>query len=266
MLQGHPGTRLDLTASTSTLTTHLLSVSHDQLLRITHHQFLARAANGTLPKQLVERWLSNDLQYIQIYKGLGKHTIGILRRAKATREFEVVENRMTAWLEAAILNGEREERLFADVAGRYAMDITLTESTKNEGLRLYENLYCAVTTSKNPEFLPWLEPAIILWAMEKVYYEAWSWAQQQDAQSAPQTYEKDQDGGAMRKEFIPNWANDAFLAFVQQLQHIVDDWIGAAINGDNDLSIQVKSRSERVWKEVLDAEEVFWPDMDGQSL
>jgi thiaminase len=263
MLQGHPGTRLGLTASTSTLTTHLLSVSHDQLLRITHHQFLARAANGTLPKQLVERWLSNDLQYIQIYKGLSEHTIGILRRTKATREFEDVEKRMITWLEAAIPNGEREERLFADVAGRYAMDITLTESTKNEGLRLYEKLYHTVTTSKDHEFLPWLEPVVVLWAMEKVYYEAWSWAQQQDAQSAPKIYEKDQDGGAMRKEFIPNWANDAFQAFVEQLQHIVDDGIGATINGDNDLYVQVKSRSERVWKEVLDAEEVFWPDMNG---
>jgi thiaminase len=263
MFQGQTGSRLGLTASLSTPTTHLLSVNSDQLLRITRHEFLARAANGTLPKQLVERWLANDLQYIQIYEGLSEHTIGILRRIKVTREFEAVEKRMIAWLEAAIPNGEREERLFADVAERYAMDITLTESTKNEGLRLYENLYRTVTATEDPEFLPWLEPAIILWAMEKVYYEAWSWAQEQDAQSALKTYEKDQDGGAMRKEFIPNWANDAFLAFVQQLQHTVDDWVGAAINGDNDLSMQVKTRCERVWKEVLDAEEVFWPAMDG---
>jgi hypothetical protein len=67
----------------------------------------------------------------------------------------------------------------------------------------------------------------------------------------------------MRKEFIPNWANPDFLAFVEQLQWAIDDGISAAAEGNDELWMQIKTRSEEVWKTVLNAEEVFWPDVGG---
>ena len=104
-----------------------------------------------------------------------------------------------------------------------------------------------------------------LWAMEKVYYEAWSWARRQDAQSSPRTYENDQDGGAMRRELIPNWSNRDFLMFVEQLERIINEAVSTAVKGDDELWRQLKVRTDAVYAAVLDAEEVFWPDVDGDA-
>jgi thiaminase len=258
MPQAHSGTCVaaNPTNGRCNLTTHLLSVNHDQLQRIIHHPFLARAANGTLPKSLVEQWLANDLQYLKIYKGLSAHTLALLRDQQPKATLSNPEQRLIKWLEAAIPNGTREEVLFQDVATKYNFNITITDSAENEGLKRYEALYSALTCSKNNAFVPWLEGATVLWAMEKIYYEAWSWAARQDTQSSPRSYENDMDGGAMRKDFIPNWASSEFGAFVEELERAVDDGMGEVVR-------EVRGRAEEVWKIVLDAEEAFWPDVDG---
>jgi thiaminase len=274
MPRHHPGTfvahnNIDLTDVPWALTTHLLSVNHEQLVCITHHSFLSRAANGTLPKSLVAQWLANDLQYLKVYKGLSEHTLTLVRRTQpeaANSDPENVLRRLMAWLEAAIPNGTREESLFQEVADIYKMDISITEATKNQGLRRYEAMYNNLTTSNQHDFLPWLEGAVTLWAMEKIYYEAWSWARRQDAQASPKSYENDQDGGAMRREFIPNWSNRDFLMFVEQLERIINEAVSTAVNGDDQRWRQVKSRSASVWKAALDAEEAFWPDVDGNDV
>lgn len=273
MPQHHPGTfvahnNIDLTDVPSALTTHLLSVNHEQLLRITHHSFLSRAANGALPKPLVAQWLANDLQYLKVYKGLSEQTLAIVRRTQpssAISDPEDIQTRLIAWLKAAVHNGTREENLFQEVADIYKMDINITDTTKNEGLRRYETMYSSLTTSDRNAFLPWLEGVVTLWAMEKVYYEAWSWARRQDAQASPRTYENDQDGGAMRREFIPNWSNRDFLMFVEQLERIINEAVGTAVKGDDQFWKQLKGRTDAVWKAVLDAEEAFWPDVGGSG-
>ncbi|KAF2028463.1 heme oxygenase-like protein [Setomelanomma holmii] len=274
MPQHHPGTfaahnNIDLTDVPWALTTHLLSVNHDQLVRTTQDPFLARAANGTLPKALVSQWLANDLQYLKVYKGISEQTLEILRKShpsNTTTVPENVETRLVAWLEAAIQNGTREENLFAEVAQIYTLNLSISESTKNDGLRRYEALFRHFTTSTRYTFLPWLEGAVLLWAMEKVYYDAWSWARRQDAQSSPRTFDKDLDGGAMRRELIPNWGNRDFLMFVEQLERIVNEGVSEAVMGDDGLWKQVKSRADELYAKVLDAEEVFWPNIDDSRV
>jgi thiaminase len=274
MPQHHPGTfvadnNLDRTDVPWALTTHLLSVNQDQLLRTINHPFLARAANGTLPKTLVEQWLANDLQYLKVYKSISEQTLAILRQAQpeaAISKPEDVQTRLIEWLEAAVQNGTREENLFQEVADIYRFDINISDATKNEGLKCYEALFSTFTTSDRNAFLPWLEGAVILWAMEKVYYEAWNWAQQQDTQGSPKSYEKDMDGGAMRKEFIPNWSNRDFLMFVEQLEKVINEGVSEAVKGDDELWKQVKARTDAMWAAVLDAEEVFWPNVDDKSV
>jgi thiaminase len=273
MPQHHPGTyvahnNIDPSNIPWALTTHLLSINHDQLLSTTRHPFLARAANGTLPKPLVAQWLANDFQYLRVYKGISEQTLAIIRRTQpkvSASNPENVETRLAAWLEAAIQNGTREENLFQEVAGIYKLDISITEATKNEGLIRYESLLNAFTGNEHKAFIPWLEGAVILWAMEKVYYEAWSWSRKQDTQSSPRSYDNDQDGGAMRREFIPNWSNRDFLMFVEQLERVINEGVSTAVKGDDEAWKQIKIRSEAVWNLVLDAEERFWPDVDGSG-
>jgi thiaminase len=274
MPQHHPGTfvahnNIDLTDVPWALTTHLLSVNHDQLVRVTQHPFLSRAANGTLPKAVVSHWLANDLQYLKVYKGVSEQTLAIVRKSQPTTSVsnpENIETRLIAWLEAAIQNGTREESLFKEVAEIYNLNLALSESSKNEGLRRYEALFRQFATAKRNTFLPWLEGAVLLWATEKVYYDSWRWARRQDAQSSPRTYNKDLDGGAMRREFIPNWSNRDFLMFVEQLERIINEGVSTAVKGNDELWRQIKSRTEAMYAAVLDAEEAFWPDVDESGL
>merc|ERR1711907_96964 len=78
----HPGTAvahskgdIDPTDVPWAVTTHLLAINHQQLLRVTRHPFLERAAKGTLPKPLIAQWLANDRQYIEGYLSTLKNTL-----------------------------------------------------------------------------------------------------------------------------------------------------------------------------------------------
>lgn len=244
---------------------YLLNVNQEQYFRTIHHPFLASAASGTLPRALVAQFLANDLHYLKVYIGISDQTLATVRGAHSTTTLSDPDDRqttLTAWLEAALQNGSREEKLFADVAEEYGMDITLTEALKTNGLRHYEKLLEDFKKEERSTFLPWLEGAVILWAMEKIYYEAWSWAREQDTQPNPRTYDKDEDGGAMRKVLIPNWANEDFLAFIEQLGRAIDEGVSTAVKGDERLQKEVERRSEAVYRVVLDAEATFWPNVE----
>ncbi|CBY00959.1 hypothetical protein IAQ61_011864 [Plenodomus lingam] len=251
------------------LTTYLLSVNHQQFIRATRHPFLARAANGTLTKPVIARWLANDRQYLQGYISTSKNTLDLLNsQRKSTRAAEGgsdIETRLIAWLESAVQNGEREIRLFQEVSDAYKIDIPsypVTDEVKLEGLRRYETLFDTVASQPPNAFIPWLEGAVLLWATEKAYYASFSWARRQDTHSSPKDYSNDQDGGAMRREFIPNWSNRDFLMFVEQLERIVNEGVTEAVNRDESKWAEVKQRAGVIWQAVLDAEEAFWPDVE----
>jgi thiaminase len=273
----HPGTAvahskgdIDLTDVPWALTTHLLAINHQQLLRVTRHPFLERAAKGTLPKPLIAQWLANDRQYIEGYLSTLKNTLNLIRstyKSTSTSDAEPdIETRLIAWLEAGIQNGEREIAFFQEVAEIYKIDFApspLPENIKSEGLRRYEALFNSVASQQPHSFIPWLEGAVLLWSTEKVYYEAWSWARRQDTRASPRSYDNDMDGGAMRREFIPNWSNRAFMMFVEQLERIINEGVSIAVGRDDKRWTEVKSRADPIWRALLDAEEAFWPDIPG---
>lgn len=271
----HPGTwaahssdKVDLTDAPWALTTHLLAINNQQMRRATRHPFLERAAKGALPKHLVAQWLSNDRQYIEGYISVTKHTLNLVRSTPDSTIDPDIQRRLITWLETAIKNGERERDLFNEVAEIYKIDVypaPLQDNVKSEGLRRYEALFNSVMSQQPNSFIPWLEGAVLLWATEKIYYEAWSWARRQDTKGSPRSYDTDMDGGAMRREFIPNWANRVFLMFVEQLERIINEGVSIAVNRDAQRWIEVKSRADPIWRALLDAEEAFWPNINGNE-
>ncbi|KAF1972271.1 putative transcription regulator PAB1642 [Bimuria novae-zelandiae CBS 107.79] len=254
----------------SSLTSHLLSLNKDQFTRATQSPFLARAASGTLSKSLISHWLANDRLYMQGYISLTGELLRTLKlptRPTPSKSAGTISLRLLDWLVGALANIRREERFFMDVAERYGLDVDLTESDgesikaerKIEGLRKFEKLFGSLTTGAPKEtILPWLEGAVLFWATEKVYFEAWSWARR-EAEGVQRSYDEDADGGAMRKEFIPNWTNGEFIKLVDTLQAILNEGGSEAIGGDEALKKRVEERAERVWSQLLDAEEAFWP-------
>ncbi|KAF2999321.1 hypothetical protein E8E13_005129 [Curvularia kusanoi] len=294
MVQHHPGAfiakaNLDPTDLPWALTTHLLSISIPQFKRTTTAPFLSLAARGQLPKPLIASWLANDRLYIQGYISLAENLIRIIestssatRATATTHDIDSIESRLLRWLDAAIENVKREFAWFDEMTAAYNLTSPVPSSTqKSLGVQRFEALFQELSSAPPTSFLPWLEGAVCLFSTEKVYYEAWSWARKQDRRRSadapgarsrsrspnPATvdYSGDLDGGAMRKEFIPNWSNKNFMMFVETLERIINEGVGAAVGKDDQKWQEVKQRADKVWQRTLDAEEAFWPEVEGVS-
>ncbi|CAI6333691.1 unnamed protein product [Periconia digitata] len=257
-----------------TLTKHLLSINKEQFTRATQSKFLQCAASGNLSKSTISHWLANDRLYMQGYIRLTGELLRILQlpsKPTGSKYAGTTEIKLLDWLVDALVNIRREERFFMDVAERYDLDVDLTESDgftvqetrKLEGLKRFEKLFGSLTTGgAKDSLLPWLEGVVLFFATEKVYFEAWSWAKRQaEEESASKAFDSDEDGGAMRKEFIPNWTNEEFIKFVDTLESLLNEGVQEVIGQDQNAKEQIVKRAEHTWRQLLDAEEAFWPNV-----
>ncbi|PTB67614.1 heme oxygenase-like protein [Trichoderma citrinoviride] len=261
----------------------------------TQSPFLALASQGRLPKSLLGQWLANDRLYIHAYiRGIGRllsflrlpdvvHP-PLLRDDKAEREASV-EEKLLHWMIDALVNIRREEDMFVRTAAKYGVDVNLAAgpdgriaaSTKLEGLRRFEALFDGISPPPPRDqggvvLLPWLEAAVIFWATEKCYLDAWSGAAARQLSDDAAGDDNDADGGALRRELIPNWSSDEFARFVDALGEIVDAGVRREMElkkGEGEEEEVVKARLvERAlgkWREVLAAEEAFWPAVEGSD-
>lgn len=269
--------------STFSLTTHLLGIDTPSYTAATEAPFLTAAGEGRLNKDVLGTWLANDRLYIHAYiKAVGR-TLSIMDLPQTTPEAATEaapETQFVDWLFSALTALRREERLFIDVAREYGIAIDLETMTTTEGgrdvqrvpgtaklpglvmfERLFGSLHPAASVDRSLP-LPWLEAAVVFWGTEKVYSDAWAWAKSKQGDAAERT-EDDADGGALRNEFIPNWGNSDFTAFVDQLGGIIDRAIEDTLKVlGGGAKASLIGRSEKVWKEAVAAEKAFWPEVE----
>lgn len=253
--------------SSYSLTQTLLLSDTQSHQRATQSPFLRSAANGTLSKHTLGTWLANDRLYIHSYiRGLGR-LISLLDfpATVTTEDEEPVTSKLLSWCAGALSNIQREEKFFVDTALQYGIEVNLEtdsngrvpDSAKLKGLISFEKLFSTVPSGPEGR-LPWLEAAIVFWATEKCYLDAWSWAKSQT--SAQHDPKNDADGGAVRKEFINNWTSQEFVDFVDQLGRIIDEAVREqAMAKGNGVKDEFLRRAGEKWEEVLIAEESFWP-------
>ncbi|KAL2267175.1 hypothetical protein VTJ83DRAFT_4452 [Remersonia thermophila] len=114
--------------------------------------------------------------------------------------------------------------------------------------------------------LPWLEGAVTFWGTERCYLEAWTWARDH-AETVGRDVADDADGGALRKEFIPNWTNSGFRDFVDRLGRLIDEAVGEVLGKTKSaeekerVKAELLGRVEGPWMTLLEAEKQFWPDI-----
>lgn len=264
----------------SSLTSHLLTISPAAYEAATHSAFLLAAGQGRLDKKTLGTWLANDRLYIHAYiKAVGR-TLAVLDLPETTTPAsDAPEALLVDWLAATLAALRREERLFVDVARRYGLGIDLeSDVTTQEGgrevrhvpgtakltglvmlERIFGSLHPAASVDRTRP-VPWLEAAVVFWATEKVYCDAWAWAASK--QTAGEDGTGDADGGVLRREFVPNWANPEFKKFVDELAGLVDRAVDEAVaelgQGVRGALVQ---RAQKVWGEVVDAEAAFWPQV-----
>lgn len=281
---------------TWSLTSHLLSVDKQAYRAATRAPFLEAAGQGRVSKTTLGKWLANDRLYTQAYIKAAGRTLASIDLPQtitaSSGRHRVWTPQLVDWLCDTLVALRREDRLFVDVASRYGIPIDLEvdeesqhhqqdegsprvrDAAKIPGLIMFERLFGKLTVPmKNPSsneepplLLPWLEAAVVFWGTEQVYSDAWTWAKQQQQRREgvhARGEAEDADGGALRKEFIPNWSSEEFVAFVGKLGAIVDGAVSGLVEVHGEgVKAGLVGRAEQVWRELVAAEGAFWPDVD----
>lgn len=233
----------------------------------THSPFLTAAAHGKVSPQTLGKWLANDRLYIHSYIAGAGRLLSFLQLPTTSKESDTSNaTKLLDWTIEALANIRREEKFFMDTAARYgiavdmpaSVDGSVSEAAKSDGLVRFEHVFGSISRGDHI-LLPWLEAAVVFYATEKCYLDAWSGAK---AQLQLTEVGKDADGGALREEFIPNWSSTKFKEFVDRLGGIIDDAIQMEIrlHGEGVRGMLFK-RAEAKWLQVLVAEQAFWPQM-----
>lgn len=266
------------------LTEHLLSLSPDKYKEATQAPFLLAAAEGRLSKDTLGQWLANDRLYIHAYIRAAGTMLAALDLPQEVPKAEATETQLVDWFIEALVAVRREERLFIDVASRYGLRVDLLEpgkaalgpaetsgqvASENKllGLVMIEEQFrsvgpSAVNTS-GALSLPWLEGAVTFWATERCYLDAWSWAKSRQSMVGSSPVKEDADGGALRREFIPNWSSAEFAEFVGRLGSIIDHAVSKTLESLGEEAKEgLLKRVEGKWKSLIAAEAAFWPVID----
>jgi thiaminase len=138
-------------------------------------------------------------------------------------------------------NIRRELKLFEDVAKQYGWLKELGTAIPNVHTQAYIDLFAGAAQPSSKLF----RGIVALWATEKCYLLAWSHAKRHlESQKAK--------SGVMQDVFVPNWSSNEFMEFVNVLEKLVDEM--ALMITEEDLLV-----AEGQWRQVVSAEEAFWP-------
>ncbi|KKY19733.1 putative transcription regulator [Phaeomoniella chlamydospora] len=243
----------------------------------TQSEFLALAGQGKLPLPQLSQWLSQDRLYAEAYlRFIG----GVLSRIHLPinppgdgRTQDTLEWRILRTLQSALDGIVRELAFFEATAKDYGIDLAATSLSDTPGdatfgpnkttakyIEIFDSFHGLSSASLTPAEPPQkslISALVLLWATEKVYYDAWSYAHSQAPSSVPAS--SDLDGGALRKEFIPNWTSNEFVEFVEGIEVCLNDL--ASKEASKSGREAVETEALKVWEEVLDLEVGFWPSV-----
>lgn len=229
------------------LTSHLLHLDETALKAATTHPFLAAAATSLLPIEQLKTWLAQDrlyaLAYVNFIGALLSHTS---IPSSSDRE-TTLEWRAADLLIDCLANIRREIKLFEDTASAEGWLEDICDVQPSIHTRAYMDLFAGATAQGRPLMVG----LTVLWASEECYLRSWQHAWSRMDQSI-RPNKKD----IMQRVFIPNWSSAEFRAFVLRIGGVVNKF-GNAVEEDGWEWMEC----EQAWRQVLWAEEKFWPDV-----
>ncbi|EED19968.1 transcription regulator PAB1642, putative [Talaromyces stipitatus ATCC 10500] len=260
--------------STMPLTNLLKITSKAAFERATKHPFLEAAGKGELPKEKLSQWLAQDRLYAQAYvRFIGAMLTKVVLPNNKQHMFDI--------LVEALNNIQRELEFFDEVAMEYGLDITALSNQQSENqhsgasyfrpsfiTRAYIDLFMSVSSPG----VSLVEGMAVLYATEYVYLHAWKHAAgimshtaaSCETLASPASFstgaERDLDGGALRRKFIPNWSSPEFEKFVNRIGEVVDE-LAACIKGADVIETN-RNQCIGWWRQILWLEEQFWPDVN----
>jgi hypothetical protein len=190
-----------------------------------------------------------------------------------------INERLSSLVLEAINNIRQELKFFEDVAVRYGLNLEAT--VVSAGVQSYRAIFAEVGEGVEKNTHGILEGIVLLWGTEKCYLDAWTHASTFSSPDSPP--EQDADGGALRKEFIPNWTSDAFVGFVDKCANLMEEiWTSqqslvtwellerSAMRAMGAERVGWQSRREWIewvdvlWERILEAETIFWPEHEDE--
>ncbi|GAA5840087.1 hypothetical protein JCM9279_002271 [Rhodotorula babjevae] len=229
----------------------------------TEHPFLAAAGKHELSSDKLSEWLTQDRCYA--LHGYPKFIASLISALPLSSPSHQSASQSTlALLSYAMSNIHREVGFFDSLTPRFGIDLARRptaraaagEAGKLEGglmrtnTRAYVSLLVATGAEANRNGGGMEEGLVLLWAMEKLYNQAWLFAAQHPVSPSG----TDDKTSAALTELIDNWTNPEFADFVAKCEAAVD-------------ALELKegtpawSRAEEIFKYTLYLEQRFWPDM-----
>ncbi|KAG6332008.1 hypothetical protein ID866_7081 [Astraeus odoratus] len=255
------------------LTSHLVSLSTPVPYEAAiSHKFLVDAANLNLPHDRLAFWLSQDRIYAgQAYPRFIAQLITKIPLDSTDGKIRDRSRRTLQVLVACLDNIVREVNFFEDTAKKYDLDIGGVK--EGEGQIWLERKATRDYTAEMARIasLGSLEDGLIfLWAMEKVYLDAWTTVS--SALCAKPVSDLDKTGRALR-DLSYSWssANPDFLAFVNNIGVLVDEYLIPAFRDvlqgkGNEHADIIITRAEQIWARVVELEAEFWPAVNEEEV
>ncbi|KAF8635379.1 hypothetical protein AX15_000384 [Amanita polypyramis BW_CC] len=209
------------------------------------HPFLEAAAKGTLDPTLLGLWLSQDRIYaMHAYPRFIGALISKIKFDSSHETPSPKEGRNQHTLKVLVFALDsvmKEAEFFKTTAQKF--NLPLDGWKERKATRDYTAEMCHVATSMTIE-----EGLVFLWAMEKVYLDAWS-----DVQKKLLTVTNTTVSKQCVIPFAENWSSPQFVKFVNDLGTLVND-----LNIDK--GTVAFANAERIWNRVVELEADFWPD------
>jgi thiaminase/transcriptional activator TenA len=192
--------------------TELLDRHRDLWVAATRHPFLAAVGAATIEVAAFDRWLVQDYRFVS---GLLTFQARLLGRAPRPAQ-------------AALLSGTAaladELGWFEVQAARRGLDLTAPALAPTlDYLALLEQF----------DLAPYPVAVVALWALERVYFEAWD-----SASPSAEPY----------RDVVEHWTVPAFAAYLAALECLADEALADGGNG----------QAESAFQQVLLQESAFW--------
>ncbi|KAI8578209.1 hypothetical protein K450DRAFT_248674 [Umbelopsis ramanniana AG] len=227
------------------LTEHLLALDPESYHAATHHRLLIEIGNLEVTPRHLSSWIVEDKFYTGGYVNMLETMLSRLPQTKITTTgSKDTTDSLYNLLFFAHENIIREANFFQTLLARYNI---ASDNVKN--MRPLTKQYTDFQQKVAEESGEGLGKALVLlWAMERVFFDAWSHAKTLLKDHLPT--ENESSHIKTIRELVENWSNQEFEQFVDECAKQVDN-----------LSMSDKDKLaeyERVYHEMLVFEQQFW--------
>ncbi|KAI9302463.1 hypothetical protein BJ944DRAFT_269901 [Cunninghamella echinulata] len=240
------------------LTEHLLSLDKDVYEKATKHSFLEKMGTYTIEPKSLQQWIYQDRYYTNGYTKMMGIMMSRVALFNESRELgdnnpdytESHSQRIFKLLSFAVSNVFRECQFFTELLSRSPYT-SFDKVDMKQWTRRYTDFQQKVASTSGYDLG---EALVLLWAMEKVFLDAWTFAksiiQQQKENGKENTTTIDPIHVATIQELVNNWTLDEFKEFVDECANLVN-----ALNISDPLRLK---SFEKVYRETLQLEVKFW--------